>query len=627
MASNEEDLTPPKETPSLAERLSSSLPKDIPFTFYHLSTAPTRSPALYSAPPGAKPERTYTESQFLAVSITPPASSSQDLYGDKEEEKAEKEVLVLAIEILIYTTRHLTTIFVSKADSTGYLSLLHLGKDHASPLRTITSTFLSFLIETRRRKGKKLVLSLFARANDQYLFPGSVENSGKHVSDDRQLIKWWCRVVDPILRAYPASSSSASISSTDPAPDPFTSSTSGEREKETTTTSQAYLIIPGEDSITPFLPPSVRLSPTLRSRWTNTHPLPSLSRHPTAPPRCLIPHFPDDPKARFLDELDDELPDNNTSSQSQTDGGGGGVHDSPRKKGRGRWKSVRSLEQFWEMMAFRQECSSGRLVGFLWVVFSPAEESISVVEGQERIGVESQASIAESVNSPLKSKTRSTPSPSPSHSKRVRPQTVITRKKKPLRGPIIPRTPKIKRAIPTTSSPPSSNKSKTNVLPTSTPYYLWPPSSRGTLLLPPSAYKKATDRLLTLQFKNLATTVSSTRAWIEEVGLLGGRSGGNVTKRWGFRVVGRKEAACISVAAANVDVGVGVGVDGGAEAPAAPMMMVKKKKRKADDAVGEPEPESGVSEPAAAATANGSGVNMLGAGLVKKKKKVQPVQV
>jgi len=70
------------------------------------------------------------------------------------------------------------------------------------------------------------------------------------------------------------------------------------------------------------------------------------------PPRCLIPHFPDDPKSRFLDELDDEM------SRSQA-------------KASGEWKTVKSLDVFWEMMAFRQECSAGRMVGFIWVVFTP----------------------------------------------------------------------------------------------------------------------------------------------------------------------------------------------------------------------------------------------------------------
>jgi hypothetical protein len=50
----------------------------------------------------------------------------------------------------------------------------------------------------------------------------------------------------------------------------------------------------------------------------------------------VIPVFPDDPKSRFLDDL----------------------------KSDGQLSST-TLSQFWELMAHRQECSSGRLVGFI----------------------------------------------------------------------------------------------------------------------------------------------------------------------------------------------------------------------------------------------------------------------
>lgn len=114
---------------SLADRLAEALPHSAPFKFYHVSTPPTPSPALFSAPPGLKPEKTFLESHFLNVSIQPP-DTPQD------------EVLVLAIECLVYTTRNLTTIFISKADSTGYLGLLKLGKEFARPIRTISTVFL-----------------------------------------------------------------------------------------------------------------------------------------------------------------------------------------------------------------------------------------------------------------------------------------------------------------------------------------------------------------------------------------------------------------------------------------------------------------------------------------------------
>lgn len=72
-----------------------------------------------------------------------------------------------------------------------------------------------------------------------------------------------------------------------------------------------------------------------------------MSLDATLPLRCLIPRLPDDPKSRFLDDLD-------------------GEYVGPQ----GQWRSVKTMDQFWEMMSYRQECSAGRLVGFVWVIFN-----------------------------------------------------------------------------------------------------------------------------------------------------------------------------------------------------------------------------------------------------------------
>ncbi|KAL8660884.1 MAG: hypothetical protein Q9202_006116 [Teloschistes flavicans] len=317
--------------PDLSSKLAASLPSPYKFTIHHLSTPPTPSPAIYSAPPAQVPEKTKCESHFLSVST--PHNHSQ--------------IQLFALEVLIYITTTLTTIFVSKADSTGYIHLLKIPKGTPSPLRRISSIFLSHLVESHQRRDRQLVVSLFARAQDQYLFPGSIENSGKHVLDDRGLIKWWCRVLEPVLQSSPS--------------------------KRNASTAKAYLRVPGCDlhEHLSFFPPHVRRSPTLRAQWhASRDPLLLLNRPANAPERCLIPRFPDDPKSRFVDELDDELteppPDPKKHKESPSKG-----------KRPGRWRSVRSLEEFWEMMAFRQECSSGRLVGFLWAVFTPEGLSAS----------------------------------------------------------------------------------------------------------------------------------------------------------------------------------------------------------------------------------------------------------
>jgi regulator of Ty1 transposition protein 109 len=129
-------------------------------------------------------------------------------------------------------------------------------------------------------------------------------------------------------------------------------------------------------------------------------------------------------------------------------------------------------------------------------------------------------------------------------------------------------------------------------------YYLWPPSSRGEIILNQKDYKKVTERLLALQFRSEEAAVASTKTWIDEVAVLAGRGGG-----WGQAVVGRKEPATVT------SDGTGTPVNGGA----VNTLGVKRK----SDAIAETQP-----------AANGSSaVNTLGSGLVKKKKKIQPQQV
>ncbi|OJD18106.1 hypothetical protein ACJ73_08744 [Blastomyces percursus] len=326
---------------SLRGALARSTPKDVELTVRHLATSPAPCSALFSAPPGQPGEPTTCENHFLAVSIQPQAP--EDGKVDNRE-----ELFIFAMEILVFTTTNLTTVFVSKADSTGYLYRLKLPPIAKPLMRSISTTFLSHVVSALQRPGIRLVLSLFARAQNQYLFPGSVENPGKHILDDRGLVKWWCRVVDPILRRHEPETKL----------DVNGHITEEEKNRDTeakTTSATAYLIVPGCDKFESrtFFPPSAKLDPQAQPRWLNSYPLHQICGSQTAPPRCQVPRFPDDPKARFLLDLDDEVSDitNETST--------------------GQWRSIKTIDQFWEMMAYRQECSSGRLVGFLWVVINP----------------------------------------------------------------------------------------------------------------------------------------------------------------------------------------------------------------------------------------------------------------
>lgn len=463
---------------ALQNRLKVDLSNGLKLDFYHISTPPTRCSALYAPPPGCKPVKTYCESHFLNV-----------IHSNLVDSKKRKLAL-FAIEIYIYTSETLTTIFVSKADSTGFADSVGIPRTSPSILRTITSSFTSLLVDARHRPDRKLTLSLFARAQDQYLFPGSIEHGQKHVLSDRGLIKWWCRALDPVLRTYP---------DVDDAQVP-------DREGQRVL-AEAYVVVPGYDKheTSALFPESIRRDSVDAKRWINGHPLRELTSYPTAAPRSIIPHFPDDPKSRFLLDLDDEL---TTSSSSQANTA---KSPSPSKHGSGQWKSVKTLDQFWEMMAYRQECSSGRLVGFIWLVFSPSDETALIGEGE--------APDSPSLR-PVKRKLASAEQQSQEEKKATNP-----RKRRKLQGMIVARPPRVKGA--------ASSAGLRKTLPETTRRWFWPASTRGTIVLDEKAYTRVTEVLLRLDFPSLDVAYASTEKWIHEAAVIAGTNAD-----WGVSVEG-----------------------------------------------------------------------------------------
>lgn len=536
---------------SLKECFGKLLPQGCRFTIHHLSTPPTQCPAIFAAPPGEQPEDTYCESHFLSASV--------DSDG--------RQLQVFAIEVLIYTTDYLTTLFVSKADSTGYLHILKLPKGTPSPLRILSTTFLQYLIEERRRPDRRLVLSLFARAQNQYLFPGSVENNQKHVLDDRGLIKWWCKVVDPILSIYGNEENDR------------ISETNGPTISEPGIKSHGFLRVPGCDTYeTRSFIPKIGHAESHR-RWSTTDPLLQLGKVPHLPERCLIPRFPDDPKARFVEQLDDELPDEVTQpSVSQTE-------DFPSMtKKTGRWRSVQGLEQFWEMMSFRQECSSGRLVGFLWAVFSPVNP----------LWTRKYSNLVQSTHKPPQSTLPAPLGPQDQESARLPPQP-------PLRSspglephsktpPLSPSNP------PPAPRPVKAKKDAIQAQPEEPKSYYWPSSSRGEIVLMQKDYERVGSLLLRLDYADEEIAAHSTRKWIDDVARRAG------VKTWGYIVVGEVDPPVMNGAGNSTTPAV---LNAG---------LIRKKKRPVDNLDG-PNDELVV--------ANGHpAVNMLSTGLTRKKAKV-----
>lgn len=475
----------------LAGVLAEVLPEDVQVNVRHISTPPIQCEAIFSAPPGEDPETTFCENHFLAVSIN-------------RNKKLEEELLVFGVEVLVYTTDRLTTLFVSKADSTGYLHLLEI-PPRSSLLRLISTTFLSYLVRARQRPGVRLVVSLFARAQNQYLFPSSGENSGKHVLDDRGLIKWWCRVFDPILREYEAESQAPSRNLSDQA------------VESRRTSATAYLIVPGCDRFETraFFPNTVRSDDKCRPRWINSYPLRQICKTPGAPPRCLVPRFPDDPKARFLADLDDELP--------AVTGDG----DCSKPKIQGQWRSVRSLDQFWEMMSFRQECSAGRLVGFLWLVVNPP-------------GLSNEDKGLNQMPRPLEShqhqqRAASPPSPETHPEQNGEREEVRKGLTRPEKGEESARSgSRLYRNPSRCQTVDPVHKDSTSAPRTNSHPFSWPEIGRGEIILTDSDYKNAHDCLLRQDFEHEDPSITSTMAWIREVSSLAD------ILWWGRRVVGKR---------------------------------------------------------------------------------------
>lgn len=535
----------------LQERVSSALPKDFHFWIHHFSSYPTPCSAIFSAAPGYASEETLCESHFLIVSV--------EINGS--------QVQAFALEVLIYTTETLTTLFVSKADSTGYLHHVKTHSGAPSPLRTVAAIFFALLIERKRRDGTRLVFSLFARAQDQYLFPGSVENSQKHVLDDRGLIRWWCRILDLVLQAYPA----------------ITPQISGEQAQTLENNkfrSHGYLRVPGCDTYETkaFLPDHVRRDTSSFTRWSPSDPLRAIGKPAGVPERCLIPRFPDDPKARFVIDLDDELPGTSSS-----------VQESPSKgQAPGKWRSVKSLEQFWEMMAFRQECAAGRLVGFMWGVLTPMDlvnRPFDAVSENNEITV-SDGVIRPSLPIPLKSQIQNLSF--------LPPQSPLRESSPPLQLPPSPFA--SSRVQPPESQ--SGDPSRSTLVADRPQSDVRGTQDLGTsdFAFPEYAYTRVVSRLQELDYASLALATESTRKWLDTATAATG------LEDWAFEVVGSREII-LSADQVTVNGSTPTVLGGG---------LLRKKKRSGSALAGDVEEIK-----------HDIGFSVLGAGLVRKKPKAQ----
>ena len=543
MASIDGDFTKNgRDCESLKDAFDTFLPKDFNCRVRYTHSPSKPCEPLFSPLPSAKPEKTQLASHFLTVSVPLP-EQSQTVQNGKSP--SGQHVMVFAMEVLVYSSQGLVTMFVSKADSTG-----HLPQRRPSPIKSIATTFMWWLATAQRKltrsTGTKIVISLFARAQSQYLFPGSADHGKKHVLDDRQLIRWWARVLDPLFPMKDKSHISQDFD----------------------LDLQGYMTVPGYHGIeTKSFFPSKPHSSEKSQNWTPGNPLIELAEArgvpETAPPRCLLPRFPDDPKARFMQDLDDEV--------GLVEDAGSLAVASPSKQKSSRWKSISDLERFWEAMEFRQECSSGRVVGFLWLVVRPPPDELA----QRIIALDRESSPsntqASTTANPQDSQTSTTSRKSNSTS------TPSQKRRKPLKGPIVSRQPRLKGSssnISSTSNPDHINSNST--------------ASRNGPVLTQEGYDSAMQILLNLDFSTPAAAAHSTSKWVSEVSRMAGLKG----EEWALECEG---SAVVETSVGSAGVGQATNDLGG---------LVRRKKRKVDDrdvvegggnqAAEEAEPASGV---------------------------------
>jgi len=221
-------------------------------------------------------------------------------------------VAVLALELLTFESPRDFTLFVSKADTAGHYEGPKLN------MMRITQALIRCVLRHFAPTRKRVRICLFAKAEKQYLFLGSVSNPKKHVLSDAELVKWWTNCLDGLA---------------DDAEPPV----------------KACVSIPGIDenptAVAKYFPPAPRLPWRAGDIfWEGASP----DEDAAAWAVYRIPRFPDDPKSRFLDAI---------------------VADK-------RAKHV-TKGQFWLELQSRQEFRLGKSVGIIGVEFHLKQQGAS----------------------------------------------------------------------------------------------------------------------------------------------------------------------------------------------------------------------------------------------------------
>ena len=339
----------------------STLPGTREHHLHVLVSAPRKSNGLFPFASPPKPPRAYL--QDILVLCSERALTVEE--GPR--------VIVSAIEASVYVVppTKCAVFYVSKVDSTGQGS-------KPSPTSTLVRALIGYYVDARTRpvQAEHVWVQLFARAQEQYLFPNSREWSGKKALGDTGLCSWWKRVLTRVVLDL-----------------------EGKEKEKGKMKVKMYYILPGfnkdeaEHALRIATGESASgLEPPRHGVWEYGHPYSQTDIPlPCAPPDGkmknlghFIPSFDDDPKSRFMDEIayttdgDIKSPqrkrartNTNESTKTRTTESSGDEH-----KPLGELGKV-TADEFWERMSFRQECVAGAVTGFFSVMVSSVPEGLS----------------------------------------------------------------------------------------------------------------------------------------------------------------------------------------------------------------------------------------------------------
>lgn len=285
--------------------------------------------------------------------------------SESNNAEAERYVPVFGLETAIYTILSTSTslLYVSKADTTGLLLT-------PAPSRVLTDAYLQYYLANPPHESSSLRIHVFARAQDQYLFPGSIENKGKRVLPDNVLCKWWREVLgDAAIQAK-------------------------EKGKAVNQEIGLYYLLGGfslAESLAVLSRPS-EPSASTAPRWQYGHPYAKVKPPLPVPDPSkvtindLIPAFQDDPKARQMtewasspipyagqdgdyDEIAEEIRKLESASPALCELRSREIEDQKTQERKNLTKDTeRDIDGFWEVMGNRGECASGHVAGFFVVV-------------------------------------------------------------------------------------------------------------------------------------------------------------------------------------------------------------------------------------------------------------------